>query len=1083
MKKVWILKAVAGIFVTYGIIGFFGVPYVLKNIAPQKVLDATKGGTFSIESASFNPFTFNLQVHDIAFKTPKKRDFVRINYLAVNLNPLDYLWKFAWVIQDVRIEKPQITLHKDAHGEMNFGWLSALGTDENESTEESKPLALLLSSFTLKGGGIDFTDESEGKHYHQAIDSIGFHLENIDLRDASKKHGMLRLYAKINEGGFIDLRGKIERLKPFEINGSLAFHSGKLYTPWRYFKDKLPIEVADGTVNFGLNYTLNTDDMNATKLSEVHVELDSLRVIAKDQKNKLLDIGSLKLSDGTVWPMRKVLEVNAIKLAGLELHASRSQLGVIDWIEYGDQINKAFPSDDNETKTPWNVNVKDIALEDIALVWNDFAPKEAYRANVSGINLYSQNLSSDPKALLNASVRFGVFELNRLADSQKVAGFTSVNVEGIVLDREAKNATLKSLEVTGINTSLKRLKNGTMDIQRLIYTSNKSAKEEIKTTPWSYAIDRIEFNASKVNFTDEVPERFVQADIDDLWLKINGFSSDKKEMMVIESSARINQKSMLKVHSQLRRESLRSKGEFELTHFSLPLIDPYIESSSYAALRRGDLSIKGDYIYTPSATRVEGKIGLNDWIVNDRRDNSVILGWDRIGVTPFSYAYPDNRLKINQLSVDGLYTNTQIDQNKTLNYSTLSKIKKSESAKVEKTSNPFGIDIVKLAIFNSSATFSDLSLPLPFKTYIHDLKGEVLGISTTKDVTTFVRLKGGVDQYGLAKIDGSLNTNAPKSFTDIKVAFDNLELKQYTPYSLQFLGYKIANGKLFLNLGYKINAGKLDAKNQVVIKQIELGEEKAGGSPWPMRLVVALLEDSQGIIDIDLPIQGDVNSPDFKYGKVVWQVIGNILTKAVTSPFKLLGSVMGLSSDDDALSSVLFEPGEDELSPPMQEQLDKLSAMMTKRPKLTLKVHGTSSLKEDERALRIKKLIRSVIEQDTKAKTDSSHAMSLEMLEKTAKRSIDSSEVKSIRSAMEVKYTQEAEFVKHYTAALIERLIPLQVMAPSELDALANARANTVFAYLHKNNALHNRVSVLKSEKINADSKENIPSRLEITVE
>ena len=98
----------------------------------------------------------------------------------------------------------------------------------------------------------------------------------------------------------------------------------------------------------------------------------------------------------------------------------------------------------------------------------------------------------------------------------------------------------------------------------------------------------------------------------------------------------------------------------------------------------------------------------------------------------------------------------------------------------------------------------------------------------------------------------------------------------------------------FLNLGYKIDNGKLNSQNQVVIKQIVLGEEKAGGSPWPMRLVVALLEDSEGVIDIDLPIEGDVNNPDFKYGKVVWQVIGNLLTKAVTSPFRLLGAMMGI---------------------------------------------------------------------------------------------------------------------------------------------------------------------------------------------
>ncbi|MCL4431426.1 MAG: DUF748 domain-containing protein [Epsilonproteobacteria bacterium] len=1082
MKKLWILKAVAGIFVTYGIIGFFGVPYAIKNSVPQKVFEATKGGDFSIESASFNPFTFHLQVHDMAFKTPKKGDFIRIDYFAINLNPFDYLWKFAWVVEDIRIEKPQITLHKGADGEMNFGWLSALGTDENKTTEESKPFALLLNNFTLKGGGVTYTDKSEGKHFHHAVDSIGFHLENIDLRDASEKNGIMRLYATINEGGFIDLRGKIERIKPFAMEGSVGFNSGKLHTPWRYFKDKLPIEVADGIASFGLNYALNTDDINATKLSKVHVELNRLRIIPKGQQQKLLDLRSFKLSGANVWPMRKVLEANTAKLDGLAVSASRSKGGVIDWIDYIDQIKKAFPDDENETKIPWSFRIKDVAAEEIALVWNDYAPKEAYRASVGGISLYSQNLSSNPKELVNAAVHFGAFELNRLGDSRVVAGFEDINANGIVLNRDAKHATVKTLEITGANTSLKRLKNGTIDLQKLMFASVK--KEPVSdTAPWSYVIDEIFLNNGGINFTDEVPSRNVEANIDKLQIKLNGVSSNPKTAIDIESSGRINQKTMLKLHAQAIRETLKSKGIFELSHFSLPLIDPYIEPSTYASLRRGDLTLKGEYSYTPKETSVKGKIALADWVVEDRRDNSVLLGWNRIGVTPFVYAYPENRLKINQISVNGLYTNALIDQNKTLNYSTLSKAKKSEANTTKEKSNPFGIDVVKLAIVNSSATFSDLSLPLPFKTYIHDLKGEVLGISTTKDVNTFVRLKGGVDQYGSANIDGKLNTNAPKSFTDMQVVFENLELKQYTPYSLQFLGYKIANGKLFLNLGYKINDGKLDGKNQVVIKQIELGEEKAGGSPWPMRLVVALLEDGEGVIDIDLPIQGDVNSPDFKYGKVVWQVIGNLLTKAVTAPFKLLGSLMGISSDDDTLSNVSFEPGEYELTPPVREQLDKLATVLAKRPKLSLKIHGGWAAKEDDRALKIQKLIRSVMGVDSKEKADSMDVMSLEMVEKTAKKSMEASEVKAMRAQMEKKYVQEAEFVRHYTEALVERLILLQVIAPPEMGALATARANAIAQYLSKNTALSGRVSVSVSEKAVADAKEKVPSRLEITVQ
>ncbi|HEX5622802.1 MAG TPA: DUF748 domain-containing protein, partial [Sulfuricurvum sp.] len=814
----------------------------------------------------------------------------------------------------------------------------------------------------------------------------------------------------------------------------------------------------------------------------VHMELNRLRILRKAEQTKLLNLQSVTIADGTVWPMRKVFESPRVKLNGLSLDAARSREGVIDWIDYLDQIKKAFPEEDNETKTPWQVTIEDVALENIDVRWRDNAPAEPYTAVLGGINVYTQNLNSDPKHRLTASLQCGTFEVNRVRDGNVLGGFERLDIQGIALEREAKRARVESLGVEGTHASLKRLKNGTLDIQRLLYAQAKK-EESAPAVPWSYSVGEIALNNARVNFTDEVPARKVQVNVDDLAVRVNGFSSDLRTPMDIESSGKINQKTTLEIRSQIRRQALQSKGVFELRNFSLPLIDPYIESSTYAALRRGYLSINGAYSYTPAKTSVKGKLGLKDWVVEDRRDNSVLLGWNRIGVTPFVYAHPDNRLKINQLVVDGLYANTVINQSKILNFSTLSTSKKGESNTTKKGSNPFGIDIVKLAVVNSSATFSDLSLPLPFKTYIHDMNGQILGISTTKDVNTFVRLKGGVDQYGSANIDGSLNTKAPKSYTDMKVAFENLELKQYTPYSLQFLGYKIANGKLFLNLGYKINDGKLDSKNQVVIKQIELGEEKAGGSPWPMRLVVALLEDGEGIIDIDLPIQGDVNKPDFKYGKIVWQVIGNLLTKAVTAPFKLLGSLMGMEADDDSLSNVSFEAGEDTLLPPETEKLDKLAAVLAKRPKLMLKVHGGWAGKEDDRALRIQKLIRTVSGEGAETVGSSADAMSLEMLEKTAKKSLESSEIKTLRHSLEEKYPQEAEFVRHYTQALVEKLIVLQVVTPAELEALASRRSTAIVGYLRKNPGLLNRAIIGQTQNTQADTKELVPSRLEVYVQ
>ncbi|MCX6073086.1 MAG: DUF748 domain-containing protein [Campylobacterales bacterium] len=1083
MKKRFLAYGAVAVVGVYAIVGFFGVPYLLKNTLPDIMAKASNGGKFSIESSSVNPFTLRICVKKLSFKTPDNSDFIAVDQVKLNIDPLGYLWKKRVVIDTVEITNPHITITKDANGTMNFGWLSS-GEEKNETTE---PLALHLDDFTLTGGIIEYEDKSEGRDYYQKIETLGFHLENVDLKDLSNNHGLMRLYATINEGGFIDLRGQISALKPFALHGSVAFDSGELANVWSYFRDKLPIEVTEGKMGLRLDYDLNTQDINATKLSNITASIDKLHIIPKGVPRNLLSINVVKLENGTVFPLRKELSVDRFSLNGLEVSGSRSRTGVIDWLKYIEQINKAFPEDENETKVPWKVAINDINLENMGVRWSDHQPKVPYSATLEGITLSSQLLSSDPKKLLNAQLKTGKMEVHTLRDSKKIATIENVAVEGITLERDIQNAHIQNVTLNGVTTSLKRLKDGTMDLQKLSAPSSKmkSKPKNFDEKLWRYRVDNFGVNNGKIGFIDTVPTKNVVVNIDNFFLDVKGLSSNPKETMNLESRARINQKTTLKIASQLRRETYQSKGSFELTHFSFPLIDPYIEPSTYAALRRGDLGVKGVYSFTLAKTSVEGKLSLNDWVVEDRRDKSVVLGWNRIGVTPFHYAYPDNRLKIRQLSVEGLYTNILIDQNKTVNLSTLSKASKrdtKESNATTKGGHPFGLDIVKLAVLNSSATFSDLSLPLPFRTYVHDLGGEVLGISTIQDVSTFVKLRGGVDEYGLAKIDGRLNTKDPKSFTNIHVAFENLELKNYTPYSHQFLGYKIANGKLFLNLGYTINQGALDAQNKVVIKQIALGEEIEGGAKWPMKLVVALLEDSDGVIDIDLPIEGNVTDPNFRYGKMVWQVVGNLFTKAVTAPFRLLGSLMGMSSEDDSLSIISFEAGEESVSPPMREKLDKLETVLGKRPKLTLTVHGGWAMQEDTHALQVHKLIAAIIAQHPKQKLSATDAMSVENLEAMAKKQMEGSQLKELRDGMKAKYLQEGQFVQNYTNALVETLSPLQIVAPEELEHLGHNRAKTIADYLSKNPLLASRISIGTDEKSSFEVKEGIPTRLELTV-
>ncbi|MCK9371996.1 MAG: DUF748 domain-containing protein [Sulfuricurvum sp.] len=1081
MTKKRILQSLAAVAGIYGMIGFVALPYVIRYVVPAKVAEATEGGKFSVESASFNPFTFHLTLRNVRFQTPQGGDLIALEAFSINIDPLAYLWKGGVVIGDMGLNGAKITLHRDKNGDFNYQWLSELKGDE-EPEEASKPLKLRIERFTLSQGSVEYRDASEGRGYALDLGPIGFSLEHIDMGELSNKDGSVRLYASINEGGFIDVKGKIASLSPAVIGGSVAFDSGKLYTLWRYFKEKFPIEVADGEAKFAFDYRFDGNDLNATELSGLSFDLSRLRIIPKGESRNLLRVEGIHLREGKVFPLRKEFAADALEIEGVNLAARRFQNKTVDWVTYIEEIQRAFPEDENETKEPWKFRLNRFTLEKFGAEWSDSAPKEPYRFTLENGRIHAEGIESDPKRPLSVSIATDNLRLTRQKEAQVVAEAKGFAIEGIDLDREGRFVRISKVSLNTPQIDLKRLKSGEIDLTRYLYAA-PSKREAGESAPWGYRLDTVELKNGRIGLVDELPSKKVAINLNEMIVNLRNLSSDPTEVNRINVSTRINGAGMFRLDGDLVRENLRSSGRFELKGINAALMDPYLESSTYASISRGESSVAGDYTYRSGRAEVKGKVALHDWVVNDSRDGSVLVGWQSIGATPFRYTYPDNRLKINQLAVEGFYINTLIDSKKVLNLSTLTKQSPAEANTTRPSvapKNPFGIDIVKFLVHNSSATFSDLSLPLPFKSDIHDLQGSILGISTTKDVTTFVKLRGGVDQYGLAKVEGSLNTKTPKQFTDMKVTFENLDLQQYTPYTLEFLGYKIAGGKLFLNLGYKITDGKLNGANQVVIKRIELGEEREGGSPWPMRLVVALLEDSEGVIDIDLPVEGDVNSPDFKYGKVVWQVIGNLFTKAVTSPFKFLGSMMGIESDN--ISSIDFEGGSSSLLPPQQEKLDSIMTMLSKRPKLSLEIVGVSDSVNDGYALKEGKLVEAALKREKGAKIDSPQAIPLPLLESMADEVLAKGERSAIKAKLEESYPQESTFVRFYSTELIEKLIAFQTVLPQELHALATRRGEEIRRYLLKNPALEKQI-ILKGNDVLSGGKEGeVPVRLEIIV-
>jgi hypothetical protein len=197
-----------------------------------------------------------------------------------------------------------------------------------------------------------------------------------------------------------------------------------------------------------------------------------------------------------------------------------------------------------------------------------------------------------------------------------------------------------------------------------------------------------------------------------------------------------------------------------------------------------------------------------------------------------------------------------------------------------------------------------------------------------------------VDRYAPVTISGALTPFDATRFTDIRMGFKNMELTTFSPYSGKFAGYRIDKGKLNVDLHYAIDAARLNATHHVVIDQLELGErvDSVDAVKLPVKLIVALMKDKHGVIDLPIDISGSLDDPTFKVWPVIWKVVGNLFDRIASAPFTLLGRLAGGEGADERISHIAFAPGQAAVADPDQARLKGLAQALEQRPALSLEI-------------------------------------------------------------------------------------------------------------------------------------------------
>jgi hypothetical protein len=192
--------------------------------------------------------------------------------------------------------------------------------------------------------------------------------------------------------------------------------------------------------------------------------------------------------------------------------------------------------------------------------------------------------------------------------------------------------------------------------------------------------------------------------------------------------------------------------------------------------------------------------------------------------------------------------------------------------------------------------------------------------------------------------------------TDIKVTSRGVDLTQFSSYFGRYAGYAVDKGKLDLDCDYRVTKRKLTANNQIKADQFTFGEatNSKEATKFPVKFGLAVLKDKDGLVDLDVPVKGNVDDPNFRLYKVVWKAITDLLVKTVTSPLAVLGKVFG--GGTETLDVIDFQPGAPDLTPGAEKSLQGISRALAGRPALRMDIEGTTDPTADVKALKLREL-------------------------------------------------------------------------------------------------------------------------------
>lgn len=478
-----------------------------------------------------------------------------------------------------------------------------------------------------------------------------------------------------------------------------------------------------------------------------------------------------------------------------------------------------------------------------------------------------------------------------------------------------------------------------------------TAQPEAPSKPWQVLLRDMQLRGYQVHLADRVPQQEVAIDLGPLSLDLQDFDSLGTSPFSLKLDTGVGKQGKLQASGQVQLSPTTASLNVISSAIDLRVAQAYLSPFVRLELRSGLLGSDLDVQLSstePLALSISGKAQVNQLHTLDTLKERDFLRWQQLDLLGLNYRHGTS-LNIDKVQLDQPYARFIINEDLSTNVSDLIIPQPAAPQDAAKAADqPLAIHIGEISFKDGSANFADFSLTPNFATAIQQLEGRIGTLDSQTQKPASVDIAGKVDRYAPVSVKGSLNPFDPLDSLDIHTQFKQVELTTLTPYSGKFAGYRIRKGRLNLDLHYQISKGQLTAENSVVVEQLQLGErvDSPSAVDLPIRLAVALLKDTEGKIAINLPVSGDLNSPQFSVMPIVWQTLRNLVLRAAQAPFKFIGGLVSGGSQMD-LSTVHFAPGSSAIDEEAQSALKTLASALQERPALRLEVEGMSAQSSD----------------------------------------------------------------------------------------------------------------------------------------